>query len=90
MFGTWRIVHRSAAGTIGVLGLLHTSLTFVIYQSWNPEALWFAGTGLSLLFLSAANWSHVGLGPHVLLAAFLAQAVAGFVTLRAPSLQGGT
>lgn len=37
------------------LGTGHTLLTPIFYPSFLPDALWFAGTGLSLLFLGLLN-----------------------------------
>ena len=62
-FHTWRRIHRSATSILAILALLHSILTFVLYDQWDPNALWFLGTGLGLLFLAVSNWSHVGLEP---------------------------
>jgi hypothetical protein len=62
-FAAWRIVHRVATAFIGVMGLLHASFTFTMYDGWGPDALWFMGTGLSLVFLAVINWAHVGTEP---------------------------
>jgi len=62
-FTAWRVVHRTASGFIGAMGILHCALTAVMYDAWNPGAVWFLGTGLSLTFLAAMNWAHVGLEP---------------------------
>ncbi|HEY0672644.1 MAG TPA: hypothetical protein VGD27_10270 [Longimicrobiales bacterium] len=62
-FRIWRIVHRSATSVLAILAILHSTLTFVLYDQWTPDAVWFLGTGLGLLFLAVSNWSHVGLEP---------------------------
>lgn len=62
-FAVWRKVHRVATGVLGGLAVVHSGLTSVFYDSWSPEAVWFLGTGLGLLFLAVGNWSHVGLEP---------------------------
>ena len=61
-FETWRSLHRLSSGIIGA-ALLHSVVTFFIYDITTPDALWFFGTGLGLLLLALMNWSHVGLGP---------------------------
>ena len=117
-FEHWRLVHRTATAVVGVVGLVHSSLTMVFYDSWSPDAVWFLGTGFALLLLAVMNWSHVGLGPcdlptapvvrwsnvvfalfgvgaviavaepqaFVVLIGLVFQAVAGFVTLKAPEV----
>jgi hypothetical protein len=39
----------------GILGIIHTSFTPVFYKAMTEDAMWFAGTGLSLLFLGLLN-----------------------------------
>jgi hypothetical protein len=62
-FMFWRRVHRIATGVVGVVALAHCALTFVLYETWSPDAVWFLGTGMALLLLAVMNWAHVGLGP---------------------------
>jgi hypothetical protein len=62
-FRTWRIVHRAATSVLALFAILHSALTFVLYDQWAPDAVWFLGTGLGLLFLAVSNWAHVGLEP---------------------------
>ncbi|MEX2283978.1 MAG: hypothetical protein WEE89_15945 [Gemmatimonadota bacterium] len=62
-FLVWRRVHRLATGTIALFAALHSVLTFLLYETWSPDSVWFLGTGLGLLLLAAMNWSHVGLEP---------------------------
>ncbi len=38
-----------------VLGILHSTLAFVLYPRLNANALWFLGTGLALLLYSGLN-----------------------------------
>lgn len=38
-----------------MLGVIHTALTPVFYNEFSEDALWFAGTGLALIFLSLLN-----------------------------------
>ncbi len=45
----------------GILGIIHTSLTPVFYKLNSIDAMWFAGTGLSLLFLGLFNISAMRL-----------------------------
>ena len=62
-FSTWRLLHRIGAGILGAFGVLHSSLTFIFYDEWTPDAVWFLGTGFALALLAAINWAHVGLEP---------------------------
>ena len=38
-------------------------MTACLYEQWHSDAVWFFGTGLSLIFVSAMNWAHIGLAP---------------------------
>jgi hypothetical protein len=38
-----------------LIGVIHTALTPLFYDKFSPDALWFAGTGLALVFLSLLN-----------------------------------
>jgi hypothetical protein len=38
-----------------MLGVIHCALTPVFYKSFSLDAIWFFGTGLSLVFLSLLN-----------------------------------
>ena len=58
-----RRTHLIVSGAVGVIALAHSALTFVFYREWGSEAVWFLGTGLGLLVVSALNWSHIGIGP---------------------------
>jgi hypothetical protein len=42
-----------------ILGIIHAALTPVFYKLNSLEALWFAGTGLSLVFLGLLNISAI-------------------------------
>jgi len=49
-----RLFYRVA--TYGLLlGIAHTALTPLFYAGLSPDALWFAGTGLALIFLGLLN-----------------------------------
>jgi len=37
------------------LGVIHTALTPAFYSSLSPDAMWFAGTGLAMIFLALLN-----------------------------------
>lgn len=49
-------VYSIATGIIVFLGVGHTVLTPMFYPAFSADALWFAGTGLALLFLGLLNW----------------------------------
>jgi hypothetical protein len=38
-----------------MLGIIHSALTPLFYKTLTPDALWFFGTGLALVFLSLLN-----------------------------------
>jgi len=38
-----------------LLGVIHSGLTPVFYKSFNADALWFFGTGLSYIFMGLYN-----------------------------------
>ena len=42
-----------------LLGMLHSTLTFVSYKRLTANVLWFLGTGLALLLYSALNLIHI-------------------------------
>ena len=62
-YAHWRRAHLAAAGLLGLIAGIHCGLTFVFFSSWSPDAVWFFGTGLGLLLLSALNLSHIGVEP---------------------------
>jgi hypothetical protein len=38
-----------------LIGVIHTALTPLFYDRFSPDTLWFAGTGLALVYLSLLN-----------------------------------
>jgi hypothetical protein len=38
-----------------LIGVIHTALTPLFYDRFSSDALWFAGTGLALVYLSLFN-----------------------------------
>ena len=62
-FSTWRRIHRFSSGLVGVIALIHCGVTFVFYDQWLPNAVWFFGTGVGLLSIAIMNFAHVGLEP---------------------------
>jgi hypothetical protein len=38
-----------------LIGVIHIALTPLFYDRFSPDALWFAGTGLALMFLCLLN-----------------------------------
>jgi hypothetical protein len=62
-FAPWRTAHRSASIVLALLAIAHCALSVMIYDAWSPDAVWFVGTGLGLLFLAGMNLAHVGLVP---------------------------
>ncbi len=49
-----RLFYRITAYLLS-LGVIHTALTPLFYDRFSPDALWFAGTGLALVFLGLLN-----------------------------------
>ncbi|MFZ6026194.1 MAG: hypothetical protein ACOYYS_00645 [Chloroflexota bacterium] len=52
-----KIVYAVATGAILLLGCMHTLATPIFYRGFTEESLWFAGTGLALVFLGLFNWA---------------------------------
>lgn len=50
-----KTVHKVSAWVLTGLGILHTVLTPLFYSGLTEDTLWFAGTGLGLLFLGLFN-----------------------------------
>jgi hypothetical protein len=49
-----RLFYRITAYLL-LIGVIHTALTPLFYDRLSVEALWFAGTGFALVFLSLLN-----------------------------------
>ncbi|MBN2091898.1 hypothetical protein JW964_19940 [candidate division KSB1 bacterium] len=47
--------YKTTSFLLVILGVIHTSLTPLFYKTFSVDALWFAGTGLSLVFLGLLN-----------------------------------
>jgi hypothetical protein len=65
-FATWRRIHRASSYAVGVIALVHIAVTFMMYDAWSPDAVWFLGTGVCLLCMAVMNIAHVGLEPCAL------------------------
>jgi hypothetical protein len=39
----------------GLLGVVHLTLTPLVYANWTIDALWFVGTGIAMVVAAAAN-----------------------------------
>ena len=50
-----KTLHLISAYVLIALGTGHTLLTPIFYPGFSADALWFAGTGLALLFLGLLN-----------------------------------
>jgi hypothetical protein len=48
-------VHKVSAWLLVALGVVHTSLTPMFYSRFTLGALWFAGSGLAMIFLGFLN-----------------------------------
>jgi len=45
---------------IALLGLAHMCFTPVFYPGWTLDSLWFASTGIALIFMGLANYLLIG------------------------------
>lgn len=50
-----KTIHKISSWIILMLGIGHTLVTPAFYPGFTAEALWFAGTGLGLVFLGLLN-----------------------------------
>lgn len=55
--------HLVSSGLVGLIALVHSGVTPILYRSWSSDAVWFLGTGLGLLLLAILNLVHVGVEP---------------------------
>jgi hypothetical protein len=87
-------IQKISSYVLLLLGVVHTVLTPVFYSQFSEGALWFAGTGLGLVFLALLNLAvllsptHAGL--NLCLVADLAGLLYGIlivVGLRGPEPQ---
>ena len=63
IFTRWRWIHRTSSGLVALVSLVHIAVTFVMYNEWSPDAVWFFGTGIGLLSIAVMNVAHVGVVP---------------------------
>lgn len=52
-------IYRIALYCLVFLGALHSIITLFIYKSFNADALWFFGTGLTYIFMGLYNLASV-------------------------------
>jgi hypothetical protein len=84
-----RLLFWASATVCGLLGLIHTGVTFIAYRSLTPGAIWFAGTGVGMLLLAVLNlsaWRTSYSDPFVrysTIAANLAMSVLGLFAVKA-------
>jgi len=62
-YAAWRRVHIVAGCVVSLLGIAHCLLALLQFQRWDPEAVWFLGAGLGVLFVGTLNLVHIGLAP---------------------------
>ncbi len=53
--GMIRTLHRVCTYSLITLGVVHTSLTPLFYGRLSPGAMWFAGSGLAMIFVGFLN-----------------------------------
>lgn len=68
-------MHVIATLVFIVLGIVHTAMTLVLYDAINLDALWFAGTGLCLIFLGLFNLASRSAGNLILSLCIAANAI---------------
>ena len=50
-----RTLHKISSVLLVALGVVHTALTPVFYGRFSHNALWFAGSGLAMIFVGLLN-----------------------------------
>lgn len=50
-----RTLHKISSALLVALGVVHTALTPVFYGRFSHNALWFAGSGLAMIFAGLLN-----------------------------------
>ena len=50
-----RTLHKISSALLAALGVVHTALTPVFYGRFTMGALWFAGSGLAMIFVGLLN-----------------------------------
>lgn len=50
-----RTLHKISSALLAALGGVHTALTPVFYGRFSHNALWFAGSGLAMIFVGLLN-----------------------------------
>jgi len=53
--GVLKIAHKISSWLLIALGVVHTSLTPMFYGRLSPGAMWFAGSGLAMVFVGFLN-----------------------------------
>lgn len=56
----WRRLHLASSVVLALLAVMHTGLAIPLHGGWNPEAAWFAGTGVGLFVLAGINLAYIG------------------------------
>ena len=87
-----KTIYALSAYLLVALGTGHTLLTPVFYPGFSADALWFAGTGLSLLLLGLINIIALRLSDRALRTLCVAANLVGMayltlVTLAVPEVQ---
>ena len=61
-FYSWRRIHRTSSFAVAFVSLVHIGVTFMMYDEWSPDAVWFLGTGVGLLLRRAGSGIGAALG----------------------------
>lgn len=69
----------SLVSIVTVLGVIHTACTPIFYKSFSLDALWFAGTGLSFVFLGLIHMIRLSTGARI--ASILAFGCSALITI---------
>lgn len=74
-----KTIYKASLWTLIGLGILHTLLTPLFYPGFTIDALWFAGTGLGLLFVGLFNLAVLKSGAQAVLDLCLIANIIGVV-----------
>ncbi len=74
-----KAIYKVSTWILTALGILHIALTPVFYRGFTLAALWFAGTGLSILFLGLFNMAILRAAMQTACDLCLAANIIGFI-----------
>jgi len=51
--------YKIACQALIILGIIHSVFTFILYETFTADTLWFFGTGLSYIFMGLYNLASI-------------------------------